>query len=102
MQATKTIQEFNLEIEGDRRETIDKLIEELREKVSSFGEERGYGMILDKNELIFSDTRLDLTKEIVDYINEGVSANSLKPADSEKSTIPEQRETGVQKRGRSK
>ncbi len=101
-QINNKIQEFHLEIESDRRKTIDKLIEELREKVSSFGEERGYSMILDRNELIFSDTSLDLTKEIVDYINEGVSANPQKPANSEKSTVPEQRGTGTQKKGHGK
>ncbi len=69
MQVNKKIQEFNLEIESDRRKTIDKLIEELREKISNFGKEKSYSMILDKNELIFSDTSFDLTKEIVNYIN---------------------------------
>lgn len=69
MQVSKKIQEFNLEIESDRRKTIDKLIEELREKISNFGKGKGYSMIFDKNELIFSDTSFDLTKEIVDYIN---------------------------------
>lgn len=72
-QVSKKIQEFNLEIEGDRRKTIDRLIVELKEKISTFGKEKGYIMILDQNQLIFSDTSLDLTKEIVDYTNKDVS-----------------------------
>lgn len=68
-QAKRKIQEFNLEIDSDRRQTIDKLIGELREKISRFAREEGYIMIFDKNELIFSDTSLDLTEEIVGYIN---------------------------------
>jgi outer membrane protein len=68
-QAQSKIQEFNLEINNDRKKTIDKLIEELKDKISRFGKENDYIMILDKNEPIFSDTSLDLTKEIVDYIN---------------------------------
>jgi len=101
-QVNKKIQEFKLEIASDERQTIEKLIEELKEKISSFGKEKGYSMILDQNQLIFSDISLDLTKEIVDYVNGGVSANPPKPTDSEKSTVPEQRETGVQKRGHGK
>lgn len=66
---TKDIQEFNLKIDNERRQTIDKLIEELRAKLSDYGKEKSYTMIFDKNELIFSDTSLDLTQEIVEYIN---------------------------------
>jgi outer membrane protein len=69
MQITKNIQEFNAKIDNERKQEIDKLIEDLRAKLSNYGREKGYTMILDKNELIFSDPRLDLTKEIVDYIN---------------------------------
>lgn len=68
-QITENIQEFNLKIDSDRRQTIDKLIEGLKVKLSNYGKEQGYAMIFDKNELIFSDTRLDITQEIIDYIN---------------------------------
>ncbi len=68
-QTSKMIQEFNLEMDSDGRKTIEKLIEELRGKVSNYGKEKGYFMIFDQNQLIFSDTSLNLTKEIVDYVN---------------------------------
>ncbi|MFH1548361.1 MAG: OmpH family outer membrane protein [Candidatus Omnitrophota bacterium] len=68
-QITENIQKFNLKIDSDRRQTIDKLIEDLKVKLSNYGKEQGYAMIFDKNELIFSDTRLDITQEIIDYIN---------------------------------
>ena len=63
------IQEFKLKIENERKKTIDKIIEELRVKVSDYGKEKGYAMIVDRNELIFSDTNLDLTREMVEYVN---------------------------------
>ncbi|MCK4905416.1 OmpH family outer membrane protein [bacterium] len=68
-QITENIQGFNLKIDSDRRQIIDKLIEDLKVKLSNYGKEQGYAMIFDKNELIFSDTRLDVTQEIIDYIN---------------------------------
>ncbi len=66
---TKDVQEFNLKIDNERKQAIDKLIEDLRTKISNYGKEKGYTMIFDQNALVFSDTHLDLTQEIVDYIN---------------------------------
>ncbi len=68
-QITKNIKEFNLQMDSERKQVIDKLIEDLRAKISNYGQEKGYVMIFDKNELIFSDTILDLTQEMVDYVN---------------------------------
>ncbi|MDD5454269.1 MAG: OmpH family outer membrane protein [Candidatus Ratteibacteria bacterium] len=68
-QITKNIKEFNSGIDSEQRQAIDKLIEDLRIKISNYGKEKGYIMIFDKNELIFSDTHYDLTREIVDYVN---------------------------------
>ncbi len=68
-QIARKIQEFNSKIDSERRQAIDKLIEELRLKISEYGKEKGYAMIFDQNELIFSDTRFDLTQEIIDYVN---------------------------------
>lgn len=71
--ASREIQEFNLEIESERQNVIDKLIAELRGKISDFGKERGYTVILDKSEVLFSDEDLDVTKDMVDYVNKGSS-----------------------------
>jgi len=68
-QITKNIQEFKLEIASDEKQTIEKLIGDLRAKISNYGKEKSYTIIFDKNDLIFSDTQFDLTREIVDYIN---------------------------------
>ena len=81
-QISKKIQEFNLEIESDRRQTIDKLIGELRDKISVYGKEKGYSIILDKNQLIFSDTNLDITQEIVEYVNKESNQGTQKPNNS--------------------
>ena len=64
------LQEFKLELASDERQTIENLIGDLRAKISEYGKEKGYIMIFDKNDLIFSDTGLDITDEIVGYVNE--------------------------------
>lgn len=69
LRLNRKIKDYNLEIESERRETIDKLIQELRLKITEFGKERGFTLILDAKDLLFADTGLDVTKEIVDYIN---------------------------------
>lgn len=69
IKAGRKIQEFNVEIENDRMQTIEQLIGELKEKISHYAKEKDYLMILDMTQLIFSDTELELTKEIIDYIN---------------------------------
>lgn len=73
-QVNRKIKDYNLEINSERRETIDKLIRQLRSKITRFGEEQGYTIIFDTKDLLFADTNLDLTKEIVDYVNREVNS----------------------------
>jgi outer membrane protein len=68
-QIAGNIQEFNVKIDSERRQAIDKLVADLKDKISNYGKEKGYVMIFDQSQLIFSDTRLELTQEIIDYIN---------------------------------
>ncbi|MFH0931078.1 MAG: OmpH family outer membrane protein [Candidatus Zixiibacteriota bacterium] len=68
-QVSKMRQVKKLEMDSYAREAMRSLAAELVEKISNYGKEKGYSMIINKSALIFSDTSLDLTQEIVDYIN---------------------------------
>jgi len=66
----KKARKLNFRMSEQRRKVVEELVIELRKKVQTFGTQEKYKLILDGKDLIYADTALDITRQIVDYINQ--------------------------------
>ncbi|NOZ63394.1 MAG: OmpH family outer membrane protein [Caldiserica bacterium] len=65
------IKASNLIMMQERKEKVDKILQDLEAKVAEFAKKKGYQIILDKKSALYIDEGLDVTEQIVKYVNEG-------------------------------
>jgi len=65
------IKTSNLIMMQERKEKVDKILQDLEAKVAQFAKKNGYQIILDKKSALYIDEGLDVTEQIVKYVNEG-------------------------------
>lgn len=67
---SRKIRRLNFRISGQRKKVVEELVRELREKIQTFGAQEKYKLIFDGKDLLYADTALNITPQIVGYINQ--------------------------------
>ncbi len=67
--------EVNRKLDEKRKDLENVLIEEIKKDVRSYGENKGFTVILDSRVIIYGQDVINLTGEITKVINKGVDGN---------------------------
>jgi len=59
----------NKNLDAKRQELEEKLLEEIKEEITKYGEKKGFTVILDSRMVLFGQTTIDLTGEIINILN---------------------------------
>ncbi len=62
-------QQFRSELYQAQNESINKIMEKVKAEVSQVAQKRGIEVVLSSNEIVWSDTKIDLTKEVAQKLN---------------------------------
>ena len=55
----------------ERRRKVEEILKELQEKVKEFAKKKGYKLIIDKKDVLFAEETVDVTEELIDFVNAG-------------------------------
>ncbi|HEX67701.1 MAG TPA: OmpH family outer membrane protein [bacterium] len=65
------IKNSNLLMMEERRRKVEEILKELQEKVKEFAKKKGYKLIIDKKDVLFAEETVDVTEELIDFVNAG-------------------------------
>lgn len=64
------IKTSNLMMMQERRKKVEEILKDIEKKVAEYARKKGYRIILDKKDILFVEEGLDITDDLIKFINE--------------------------------
>ncbi len=64
------IKSSNLVMMQERRKKVEEVLKEIEQKVAEYARKKGYRIILDKKDILFVEEGLDITDDLIKFINQ--------------------------------